>query len=306
MSEITDYLLLKYGVTEEVFFTALRLSPNAEGYVNGSITELLLKQRLEGRGFEVHRIKEKWEGAKHANHHGDFYFKRENEPWFVLESKGVKSNSEKWHKLYNYDNLINFLCKHSDKISWIEDDSPIETQVKEWVDRELPEFQENHSSTLYDFEEIKKYNTPKRETAKSIAIDALRELSREEISALIDERLSYVMNKVKVLETHFVSGTSGANHRTQATPRIDEFNLISIDIFLRYTGHEFVFANPKDLVASSADNNHLQQNYIMGFVFNNNELSLSEEWHRNFNLAYDTLNNDDSISATDMQIDNRN
>lgn len=306
MSEITDYLLLKYGVTEDVFFTALRLSPNAEGYVNGSITELLLKQRLEGRGFEVHRIKEKWEGAKHANHHGDFYFKRENEPWFVLESKGVKSNSEKWHKLYNYDNLINFLCKHSDKISWIEDDSPIETQVKEWVDRELPEFQENHSSTLYDFEEIKKYNTPKRETAKSIAIDALRELSREEISALIDERLSYVMNKVKVLETHFVSGTSGANHRTQATPRIDEFNLISIDIFLRYTGHEFVFANPKDLVASSADNNHLQQNYIMGFVFNNNELSLSEEWHRNFNLAYDTLNNDDSISAADMQIDNRN
>ena len=44
----------------------------------------------------------------------------------------------------------------------------------------------------------------------------------------------------------------------------------------------------------------------MGFVFNNNELSLSEEWHRNFNLAYDTLNNDDSISAADMQIDNRN
>ena len=54
---------------------------------------------------------------------------------------------------------------------------------------------------------IFKYKTPKRETAKSIAIDALRELSREEISALIDERLSYVMNKVKVLETHFVSGT---------------------------------------------------------------------------------------------------
>lgn len=306
MSEIADYLLLKYGVTEDVFFTALRLSPNAEGYVNGSITELLLKQRLEERGFEVHRIKEKWEGAKHPNHHGDFYFKRENEPWFVLESKGVKSNSEKWHKLYNYDNLINFLCKHSDKISWIENDSLIETQVKQWVDRELPKFQENYSSILYDFEVIKKYKTPKRKTTKSIAIDALRDLSREEISALIDDRLSYVMSKIKVLETHFVSGTSGANHRTQATPRIDEFNLISVDIFLRYTGHEFVFANPKDLESSSIDNNHLQQNYIMGFVFNNNELSLSEEWHRNFNLAYETLNNDNSISVADMQIDNRN
>jgi hypothetical protein len=307
MSEINDYLRSKYGVSEEVFFTALRLSPNAEGYVNGSITELLLKQELESKGFEVHRIKEKWEGAKHSNHHGDFYFKRNNEPWFVLESKGVKSNSEKWHKLFNYSNLINFLCNHSDKINWIEENgNSIENQVKEWVDRELPEFQENFKATIYDFEEVKKYKTPKKETDKSLAIDELRALSREELSAMIDERLSYVMNKIKVLETHFVSGTSVANNRTQATPRIDEFNLISIDIFLRYTNHEFVFANPKDLEASSADNNHLQQNYIMGFVFNNNELSLSEEWHRNFNLAYDTLKQGDSISAADMQIDNRN
>ncbi len=311
MSEITDYLLLKYGVTEDVFFTALRLSPNAEGYVNGSITELLLKQRLEGRGFEVHRIKEKWEGAKHANHHGDFYFKRENEPWFVLESKGVKSNSEKWHKLYNYDNLINFLCKHSDKISWIENDSPIETQVKEWVDKELPELQKKYSSTLYDFEEIKKYakkyeNKQWPNTEKAKIISELQDLSRIEISTSIEERLAYVMNKIKVLETHFVSGTSKSNKRNKAMPLVDEFNLISIDIFLRYTEHEFVYANPKHLEPSSSDKNHLQQNYIMGFVFNNNELSLSEEWHRNFNLAYDTLNNDDSISAADMQIDNRN
>jgi hypothetical protein len=311
MSEITDYLLRKYGVTEDVFFNALRLSPNAEGYVNGSITELLLKQRLEARGFEVHRIKEKWEGAKHANHHGDFYFKRENEPWFVLESKGVKSNSEKWHKLYNYDKLLSFLSNHNDKINWINENSPAEQQIKEWVDNELPNFQDEYSSTIYDFEEIKKYLNKYEgrdlpNTGKAEIINELRDLTREEISAQIDERLSYVMQKVKVLETHFVSGTSGANHRTQATPRIDEFNLISIDIFLRYTQQEFVFANPTDLEPSNSDNNHLQQNYIMGFVFNDNELSLSEEWHRNINLAYETLDDENAISATDMQIDNRN
>lgn len=73
----------------EVFFEALRLSPNAQGYVSGSITELLLKQHLEHRGFEVKRIREKWEGTKHPNHHGDFYFRKPIGKWFVLESKGV-------------------------------------------------------------------------------------------------------------------------------------------------------------------------------------------------------------------------
>lgn len=83
--------------------------------------------------------------------------------------------------------------------------------------------------------------------------------------------------------------------KSQATPRKDEFNLISIDIFLRYKEHKFLFANPHNLESSSADVNHLQQNYIMGFVFNDNELYLSDEWSENF----------DAIKEEDMQIDKR-
>ena len=91
-----------FKTTLEVFFEALRLSPNAQGYVSGSISELLLKNHLENKNYVVHRIREKWEGKKHTNHHGDFYFQHENSDlWYVLESKGAKSNSEKWHKLYN-------------------------------------------------------------------------------------------------------------------------------------------------------------------------------------------------------------
>jgi len=47
--------------------------------------------------------------AKKA-HHGDFYFRKvatageAQAAWFVIEVKGVKSNSEKWHKLYNRRN----------------------------------------------------------------------------------------------------------------------------------------------------------------------------------------------------------
>jgi len=95
----------------DVFFEALKQSPNAQGYVAGSISELLLKRHLEQLGFEVLRVREKWEGRK--LHHGDFYFRMKaqnnKDKWFVVEVKGLKSNSEKWHKLYNVENLIKFL-----------------------------------------------------------------------------------------------------------------------------------------------------------------------------------------------------
>ncbi len=297
----------------EVFYEALKLSPNAQGYVSGSITELLLKKKLQQEyGFEVKRIREKWEGKKHPQHHGDFYFCKASENlWFVMESKGVKSNSEKWHKLYNYDNLKRFLITHADKIKFIDQSAEIEPQITDWLNSNLPKYQNEYKSNLYDYEEVQKYfkNQPKRETEKSKSIIALKDFTREQIGELIEERLNYVMSKVKVLETHFVSGTSGSSDRTQATPRKDEFNIISIDIFLRYSEHKFLFANPKHLESSGDDANHLQQNYIMGFVFtdaNNNQIfNLSEEWYENLNDVYETLTTEDAINESEMQIDNR-
>jgi hypothetical protein len=308
---VTKFVEKTFKTTVEVFLEALKMSPNAQGYVSGSITELLLKKKLEELGFEVKRIREKWEGRKHANHHGDFYFRITKEPWFVLESKGVKSNSEKWHKLYNYENLKKFLINHADKIYWINKEYPVENQVENWLNENLPKFQTEYISNLYDYEEIQKYPiNPKRETAKSKAISALRKFSREDISQMIDERLSYVMKQVKVLETHFVSGVSSANERTQATPRKDEFNLISIDIFLRYHEHKFLFTNPKQLESSGDDANHLQQNYVVGFVFTDengeNKLSLTEDWFEELKEVYETLLSQDAVNEEDMQIDNRN
>jgi hypothetical protein len=138
----------------------------------------------------------------------------------------------------------------------------------------------------------------------------LRDYNREQIGNMIDERLGYVKSKVKVLETHFPVGVSGASQRTQATPRKDEFNIVSIDIFLRYHEHKFLFANPKQLESSGEDPNHLQQNYIIGFVFTdehgNHLLSLSDEWSEDFIEVYDTLNLEDAINETDMQVDTRN
>lgn len=300
-----------FKTTLEIFLEAIRMSPNAQGYVSGSITELLLKQHLEGLGYEVKRIKEKWEGKKHANHHGDFYFrKNESNSWFVLESKGVKSNTEDWNKLYNLPRLKKMLFDYNEIIHWLDRGKEIEPQIDEWITANLPEMV--GASVLYTYEEIHDYlnNPPKKETAKMVAMQALSEYSREEIDTMIKDRLKYVMSKVMVLDTHFVSGTSGASERTQATPRKDEFNIISINIVLRYNEHKFLFANPKQLDSSGKDANHLQQNYIMGFVFSQPDgslkLDLTDEWYEHFSEVCETLALTDAIAESDMQIDNRN
>lgn len=305
IQKLENFVSKVFKTTLEIFLEALKLSPNAQGYVSGSITELLLKNHLESLGYTVERIREKWEGRKHPNHHGDFYFKDKNGNWFVLESKGVKSNSEKWHKLYNYDKLKTFLFSHYEKINWIDKNKKIEPQIDNWIKNNLPKFLNEYSETLYDYEEIIKYKSPKRETQKSKDIAKLKQYTREEISNMINERLKYIMRKIKVLETHFVSGAGGLSGRTQATPRKDEFNIISVDIFLRFPEHKFLFANPQNLDSSGTDVNHLQQNYIMGFVLNENDLCLSDEWHSDFNEVLETVNVNSAIREEDMQIDNR-
>ncbi len=288
----------------------MKLSPNAQGYVSGSITELLLKKKLEEEyNFEVKRIREKWEGKKHLQHHGDFYFRKSDTSyWYVIESKGVKSNSEKWHRLYNFGNLKNFFITHADKIPWINRKQNIEQQVINWIHKNLPKFQNEYSCNLYEYEEVQKY-VSKRKTEKAKAIHRLRGYTRDQINDMIEERLNYVMSKVKVLETHFVSGRSGVSERTQATPRKDEFNVIAIDIVLRYPQHKFLFANPQNLESSGDDPNHLQQNYVMGFVFIDEQgkgtLHIADDWYEDLNEVCDTSNPQDAVNEDDMQVDNR-
>ena len=198
---------------------------------------------------------------------------------------------------------------HSDKIAWINSEEAIDIQVADWIKSYLPKFDTEYKEPLYEYEEVQSYKPGKRQTDKSQAINRLKTLTRDQINDMIKARLIYVMSKVKVLETHFVSGTSGTSERTQATPRKDEFNVISVDIALRYDEHKFLFANPQQLNSSGSDPNHLQQNYIMGFVFpaeNTAELRLTEEWYENFFEVFDTLDAENSVRESDMQIDNRN
>jgi hypothetical protein len=113
---INDAILKHFGVDERVFLEALKSSPSAQGYIAGAISEVLLKEYLEAKGYEVIRIKEKPSGGNNAKNYearGDFYVRKQgntDDKWLVIESKGLKSNSEfRGGKLDSPDKVFKFL-----------------------------------------------------------------------------------------------------------------------------------------------------------------------------------------------------
>lgn len=79
MDVLRNYIKSKFGIDEPKFLEVLKMSPGAEGYLLGSLGELLFKEYVESLGYEAFRIKEKPEGgnnAKSDDAHGDFYIRK--------------------------------------------------------------------------------------------------------------------------------------------------------------------------------------------------------------------------------------
>jgi hypothetical protein len=118
--DLSEFAARFCGVDQDILLQALLSSGNARGYILGAVSELILGENLKKWGYEVLRIREKWEGEK--KHHGDYYVRYPGKQWYVIESKGVKSNSEKWHKIK---------------------DAPVEPeQLSRWFKRKRGEFRE--------------------------------------------------------------------------------------------------------------------------------------------------------------------
>ncbi len=116
---LNDYIQRKFGINENKFLEVLHMSPGAEGYLLGSLGELLFKEYVESKGYEALRIKEKPEGgnnAKNEDARGDFYIRKKGskeDKWLVIECKGVKSNSEKRSGLLKKSSCLTLLTKHA-------------------------------------------------------------------------------------------------------------------------------------------------------------------------------------------------
>ncbi len=244
-------LCRKFGADPATVIEALLASPNARGYLIGSITEVLIRKALEAKGYELQRIKEKWVGPK--LHHGDYYVRRGRRGWFVLESKGLKSNSEKWHKIAGAPS----------------DPAALEA----WMHRKGGEF--------------------------GAWWDSLSKVRRDRILR------SGNFPRVKILETHFVSGTAGRAGRRIATPRKREFHIVALDLFIRTGRHELIYAVTDELESPEDYPDHLKQNYLIDILVPgvDTEPTIRPPWTRDFEVAFSRLSA--PVRDEDRQVDSR-
>ena len=273
---IDQNILKHFGVDERVFLEALKQSPSAQGYIMGAISEVLLKEYLEAKGFEVIRIKEKPSGGNNAKNYearGDFYIRKNNsneDKWLVIESKGLKSNSEfRGGKLDSPEKVFKFLkgrVFNSAKTKQTIFDKGFATYSKTkalWKKKnpgkQFPDFKWNKNfpgAECYDLSGIWKNEEDLKKWVFS--------LDKKYFS---EDAYRNVEGAIAILETHQPSKRVGIKTGIdQAAPLVYDFNIMSVDLFLRTGKHEFVFMNSEEISHSPTSPEHLYQNYTIDFL----------------------------------------
>jgi hypothetical protein len=159
----------------------------------------------------LERIKEKWEGPK--KHHGDFYISTDEKNWYVIESKGLKSNSEKWAKT----GKIDFFHKLSAKKKGSPD--------KEWFDhlpgdqKKLLKEEKNQAeirlcqthmpsgkSTNEKKEEARTQASPRFDEFHLLAVDMFSKTGKHEFVFAVSDELSRSKKDANhLLQNYFIT-----------------------------------------------------------------------------------------------------
>lgn len=271
---VSEKILKHFGVTERVFLEALKLSPNAQGYISGAISEVLLKEHLEKKGFEVVRIKEKPSGGYRAKSvYGDFYIKKKGDTknkWLVIESKGLKSNSEfRGGKLDSPQKVFRFL---KDRIfNPSKTKGMIYEKGHERYLRKREEWKRKHPKDKFPaFNWNKEFPGPESYQLDGIwrGIDDLKEWVHSlDKSCFTEKSYRAVKGAIAILETHQPSRRVGVKTKIQqAAPLVDDFNIMSVDLFMRTGKHDFVFMNSREISHSPTSPEHLYQNYTIDIL----------------------------------------
>ncbi|OGH19922.1 MAG: hypothetical protein A3D74_05065 [Candidatus Levybacteria bacterium RIFCSPHIGHO2_02_FULL_37_13] len=276
MSFLKDYILKNFGVDEKLFQEALILNPGSKGYISGAISELLLKEYLEKNRFEVVRITEKPKGgnkAKSSKARGDFYIRPKGsieDKWLVVESKGLKSNSEfRGGKLENKTKLYQFLKrlalvpKNNNDLIYNKGYMSYSRVKKAWSaknpGRKFSKFKcsKNHPGPI-SADLTMLWNSEKE----------LKEwVDNQPLESFSERAYRNVIGPIVILETHLPDGRiSPTTNIVQAMPLIYDFNILAIDLFLRTGRHEFVFVASHDISHSPTSPEHLYQNYIIDIL----------------------------------------
>ncbi len=287
-----------FGVDPEILIEVIQENHSAKGYIQGGISELLFKKYMESKSYDCIRIKEKPEGgfnAKSSNARGDFYIKKrdknipiedDQEGWFVVECKGLKSNAEKHllrslssrTKIYNHLSKKAFRDKNWKQKSYEKGLNTYKKAKEKWeaqnLGKNFPEFKWDIETSGADNVDLSGLWSSKNDLKKWVE-NIPDELLKEEAFFRGEGAFS-------VLFTHAPSNrTSQITKIKQAAPLVSDFNIMCVDTFLRTKKHDFVFMNSECISHSPTSPEHQYQNYYIDYLIDGkkDKLHLKHPWY---------------------------
>jgi len=296
---MNNYIQKNFGVSNKIFLEAIMKSPSAQGYIAGAISEVLLKSYLGDKGFEVVRIKEKPSGGNNAKSYearGDFYIRKrksKNDKWLVIESKGLKSNSEfRGGKLDSPDKVYRFLKNRIFNKTKTKK-TTYEKGLKTYLKAKKKWQKSNRGKKFPDFKWDKRYPGPESYNLGGIwknEEDLKKWVFSLDKKYFTEEFYRRVVGSIVILESHQPSKRIGRlTNLDQAAPLVNDFNIMSVDLFLRTGRHEFVFINSKKISHSPTSPEHLYQNYIIDILVKGkkDKISISHPWYDDIDKCID-------------------
>lgn len=314
-----EWLKKQFDVELDEIVKALKLSPSAQGYIHGALSEILLISYLEDKDYEVFRIKEKPAGGfdeKKPGYKGDFLIKKENDDkYYVVECKGLKTNSEfrsaktseddhqkKLTKNQAFNELKKFINPDKKSIYNKGLNKYLATK-NDWESKHpgktFPSFKWNKNYPGPDNADISKYFSNTNELKKFINDSSDEKLTEK---AFREKNALY-----KILQTHEPSDRTDLETGIhQAAPLVSDFSMMAVDLFQRTGKHEFVFMNPDLISHSPTSPNHLYQNYIIDVLIPGvkDELDIKEPWFDDIDKCIEKTN-PKTVEYDSSQIDYR-
>jgi len=313
----SKFILDHFGVDVDTYLEALKMSPSAQGYILGSISEILLKRYLEKREYEVVRIKEKPSGGYNAKNYearGDFYIRKKNkwgnDEWLVVESKGLKSNSEfRGSKLDSPKKVYNFLKSkifdhnRSNERIYKKSYSTYLKIKRKWE-------RANPGNVFPEFKCNKEFPGPETFYLKGLwnsEKDLIEWINSFSEYYFTEEAYRKIDGIITILETHQPSKRKGiVTGIEQAAPLVYDFNIMCVDLFLRTRKHEFVFMNSEEISHSPTSPEHLYQNYTIDILVKDLKPIpvIQRPWYRNIEDCI-KITKPSFRSMDESQVDNR-
>lgn len=293
-----NWIKSKFDVDLDTIIHALKLSPSAQGYIHGALSEILLVDYLRKNNYNVQRIKEKPSGGydkKRVGYKGDFIINKHNsDKYFVIECKGLKTNSEFRIAKTSKDDHMKYLTKNQayntlksyidiDKKRIYKNGLNKYLKAKEFWERSnkgkvFPTFNWTIENPGPNNVDLTKYFLNKANLRKFIDNASIELLSEK---AFRNNKGLY-----KILQTHEPSDrTDTETNIHQAAPLTSDFSIMAVDLFQRIHEHKFVFMNPDCISHSPTSPNHLYQNYIIDIIIPGikDELNISHPWYEDIN-----------------------